>query len=149
MDIVQESIESFFLIYSNSRLKCFRVSGPPKRAGFFRSFSGAEPLSLKAPSQQQWSDRGPKADVFLQCLTTPVVGGNGLNRPGGNLGFRVVGVQGLRTQGAWEGILNLDFQIWCWVFKPIWSFENVGMCKKGRETSVFNPLKDLMVKAGG
>ena len=30
-----------------------------------------------------------KADVYLQCLTTLVMGGNGLSRPGGNLGFRV------------------------------------------------------------
>ena len=36
---------------------------------------------------------GVKADVFLRCLTTLVLGGNGLSRPGGNLGFRV---QGLR-----------------------------------------------------
>ena len=38
-----------------------------------------------------------KADVFLQCLTTLVLGGNGLSRPGGNLGFKVLGsrVQGL------------------------------------------------------
>ena len=27
---------------------------------------------------------GVKADVFLQCLTTLVLGGNGLSRPGGN-----------------------------------------------------------------
>ena len=32
---------------------------------------------------------GVKADAFLQCLTTPVMGGNGLSRPGRNLGFRV------------------------------------------------------------
>ena len=28
-----------------------------------------------------------KADMFLQCLSTLVMGGNGLSRPGGNLGF--------------------------------------------------------------
>ena len=32
---------------------------------------------------------GVQADVFLQCLTTLVMSGNGLSRPGGNLGFRV------------------------------------------------------------
>ena len=32
---------------------------------------------------------GVMADVYLQCLTTLVMGGNGLSRPGGNLGFRV------------------------------------------------------------
>ena len=32
---------------------------------------------------------GVKADVFLQCLTTLVMGGNGLSRLGGNLGFRI------------------------------------------------------------
>ena len=31
---------------------------------------------------------GEKADVHLQCLTTLVMGGNGLSRSGGNLGFR-------------------------------------------------------------
>ena len=36
-------------------------------------------LPLSLPST------GVKADVYLQCL----VGGNGLSRPGGNLGFRV------------------------------------------------------------
>ena len=30
---------------------------------------------------------GVKADVYLQCLTTLVMGGNGLSRPGGNLGL--------------------------------------------------------------
>ena len=30
-----------------------------------------------------------KADVFLQCLTTLVNGGNGLSRAGGNLGCMV------------------------------------------------------------
>ena len=34
---------------------------------------------------------GVKADVFLQCLTTLIMGGNGLSRPGENLGFRVLG----------------------------------------------------------
>ena len=32
---------------------------------------------------------GEKADVFLQCLTTLVMGGNGLSRLGGNLGSSV------------------------------------------------------------
>ena len=32
---------------------------------------------------------GVKADVYLQRLTNLVMGGNGLSRPGGNLGFRV------------------------------------------------------------
>ena len=32
---------------------------------------------------------GVKADVYPQCLTTLVMGGKGLSRPGGNLGFRV------------------------------------------------------------
>ena len=32
---------------------------------------------------------GVKADVFFQCLTTLVMGGNALCRPGGNLGFWV------------------------------------------------------------
>ena len=34
---------------------------------------------------------GVKVDVFLQCLTTLVIGGNDLSRPDGNLGlgFRV------------------------------------------------------------
>ena len=32
---------------------------------------------------------GVKADVYLQCLTTLLMGGIGLSRPGGNLGFRV------------------------------------------------------------
>ena len=32
---------------------------------------------------------GVKADVYLQCVTALVMGGNGLSRPGGNLGFRV------------------------------------------------------------
>ena len=36
---------------------------------------------------------GVKADVFLQCPTI-VMGGNGLSRPGGNLGFRACRVQG-------------------------------------------------------
>ena len=31
---------------------------------------------------------GVKADVYLQCLTTLVMGGNGLSRPGGNLGLK-------------------------------------------------------------
>ena len=30
---------------------------------------------------------GVKADVYLQCLTTLVMGGNGLSRPRGNSGF--------------------------------------------------------------
>ena len=32
---------------------------------------------------------GVKADVYLQCLTTLVMGGNGLSRPGGNIGISV------------------------------------------------------------
>ena len=40
-------------------------------------------LPLSEPSA------GVKADVFLQCFTTLVVGGNGPSRPGGNLGFRI------------------------------------------------------------
>ena len=35
---------------------------------------------------------GVKADVFLHCLTILVMGGNGLSRSGGNLGFRVWGL---------------------------------------------------------
>ena len=34
------------------------------------------------------TQEGVKADVFLQCLTTLVMGGNVLCRPGGNLGFK-------------------------------------------------------------
>ena len=33
-----------------------------------------------------------KSDVYLQCLTTLVMGGNGLCRPGGNLGVEGLGV---------------------------------------------------------
>ena len=33
---------------------------------------------------------GVKADVFVQCLTTLVMGGNGPSRPGGILGIRTV-----------------------------------------------------------
>ena len=33
-----------------------------------------------------------KAGVFLQYLTTLVMGGNGLSRPNGILGFRVLGL---------------------------------------------------------
>ena len=47
---------------------------------------------------------GVSADVYLQCLTTLVLGGNGLSRPGGNSRFRVwglgFGVSGLRF-GVW------------------------------------------------
>ena len=32
---------------------------------------------------------GVKADVYLQCLTTLVMGGNDPSRPGGNLRLRV------------------------------------------------------------
>ena len=35
------------------------------------------------------SSTGVMADVYLQCLTTLVMGGNGLSRPGGHLRFRV------------------------------------------------------------
>ena len=42
---------------------------------------------------------GVKADVYLQCLTTLVMGGNGLSRPGGNLGFRIGGLE-FRRFGA-------------------------------------------------
>ena len=37
------------------------------------------------------SSGGVEADVYLQCLTTLVMGGNGRSRPGGNLGFRGLG----------------------------------------------------------
>ena len=46
-----------------------------------RSPEGLYPIVLPSP--------GVMADVYLQCLTTLVMGGNGLSRPGGNLGFRV------------------------------------------------------------
>ena len=42
---------------------------------------------------------GVKADLFLQCLTTLVLGGNGLSRPGGNFGFKVQGL-GFRAQAS-------------------------------------------------
>ena len=48
-----------------------------------RFATGAEAPPIVLPST------GVKADVYLQCLTTLVMGGNGLSRPGGNLGFRV------------------------------------------------------------
>ena len=38
-----------------------------------------EPVYIHSPQ---------KADVLLQCLTTPIMGGNGLSRSGGKLGFR-------------------------------------------------------------
>ena len=49
-----------------------------------RPFPEAPPIVLPTT--------GVKADVFLQFLTTLVMGGNGLCRPGPNLGFRVQGL---------------------------------------------------------
>ena len=43
--------------------------------------------SIRSPSMGSSHCLTQKADVFLQCLTTLVMGGNGLSRPGGNLGF--------------------------------------------------------------
>ena len=36
---------------------------------------------------------GVMADVYLQCLTILVMGGNGLSRPGGNFGILDLGVR--------------------------------------------------------
>ena len=46
---------------------------------------------------------GVKPEVFLQCLTI-VTAGNGLSRPGGNLGFRVQGSGFRALKGLWLGI---------------------------------------------
>ena len=54
------------------------------RSGSIRPFSTGSSHCL--PSA------GVKADVFLQCLTTLVMGGKGLSRPGGNLGCRDLGI---------------------------------------------------------
>ena len=40
--------------------------------------------------------------MFLQCLITLAMGGNGVSRPGGNLGFR-----GLRFRGCRAGTKGL------------------------------------------
>ena len=53
-----------------------------------RPFSKAPPIVLPV---RVW------ADVFFQCLPTLVMGGNGLSRPGGNLGFRVFGTSTCST----------------------------------------------------
>ena len=51
-------------------------------------------------------------DVYLQCLTTLVTGGNGLSRPGGNLGLNLQGL-GFEAQvwvqvGLWlEGLFRV------------------------------------------
>ena len=51
--------------------------------------------------------------MYLQCLTTLVRGGNGLSRPGGNLGFRVQG-GGFSKLGVpyFVGPHNKDYSIW-------------------------------------
>ena len=66
-------------------------AGPPERVrgSALEACAGAlrpavpdvreEPVFVHSPQE---------ADVFLQCLTTLIMGGNGLSRPGGKLGFR-------------------------------------------------------------
>ena len=49
---------------------------------------------------------GVKADVYLQCLTTVVMGGNGLSRPGGNLGLRIWGLGLAAIEGQSEKHLS-------------------------------------------
>ena len=43
--------------------------------------------SIRPLSKGSSHRAGVEADVFLQCLTTQEIGGNGPSRPGGNLGF--------------------------------------------------------------
>ena len=60
-------------------------------AGLCLPMYGKSPEGLYTSPPIVLPSTGVKADVYLQCLTTLVMGGNGLSRPGGNLGFRVQG----------------------------------------------------------
>ena len=60
---------------------CLPMYGKSPEGLYTSTLHGLLPLSYP----------GVKADVYLQCLTTLVMGGNGLSRPGGNLGFRILG----------------------------------------------------------
>ena len=65
-----------------------------RRLGFWPRVWGI-PIKGRSLVHSPWAppivlpSTGVKADVYLQCMTTLVMGGNGLSRPGGNLGLRV------------------------------------------------------------
>ena len=79
----------------NGRMKCLQARptpGPPEACKGLRGLqgilTGVYVHSQKAPPIVLPS-RGVKADGFLRCLTTLLMDGNGLSRPGGNLGLRI------------------------------------------------------------